>query len=154
MVKEADPQTGEVRMVERSSPTGMSRSNINKLMGRIKSIWKFGVANELVPPTTFQALASVAGLRKGEARETEPVRPVSSAVIDATLPHLPPMVRDMVKLQLLTGARPGEVVQLRAVDIDRSGAVWEFRPGSHKTEHHEESGSFSLARRPQQIVKN
>ena len=42
----------------------------------------------------------------------------------------------MVRFQRLTGARPGEVCQLRPVDVDRSGDVWEYRPESHKTEHH------------------
>ena len=58
-----------------------------------------------------QALAAVAGLEKGrsDARERPPVRPVAEETVEATLPHLSPQVAAMVRLQLLTAARPGEV---------------------------------------------
>jgi integrase len=80
----------------------------------------------------------VEGLKKGRtsARETEPVKPVEDMVVEATLPHLPPVVADMVRFQRLTGCRPGEVCHLRPMDLDRSREVWAFQPTSHKTEHH------------------
>jgi hypothetical protein len=43
----------------------------------------------------------------------------------------------MVRFQRLTGCRPGEVCNLRPMDLDRSREVWAFTPASHKTEHHE-----------------
>lgn len=46
------------------------------------------------------------------------------------------VVRDMIRLQLLTGMRPAEVCSVRPMDIDRSNDVWEYRPEEHKTEHH------------------
>jgi len=46
------------------------------------------------------------------------------------------VVADMVRFQRFTGARPGEVCQIRPIDVDRSGEVWTYRPESHKTEHH------------------
>ena len=59
----------------------------------------------------IQALATVAACARGrtEAREAPPVRPVDEATVEATLPHLPPIVADMVRFQQLTGCRPGEV---------------------------------------------
>lgn len=96
------------------------------------------MSQELVPPSVFQALATVPGLRRGrtEAREPQRIAPVAESIVDATLPHLPRIVADMVRLQRLTGARPGEVCILRPCDVDRSGDVWAYRPASHKTEHH------------------
>ena len=41
----------------------------------------------------------------------------------------------MVELQRLTGMRPGEVASMRTGDIDTTGSIWEYVPGSHKTEH-------------------
>jgi integrase len=38
----------------------------------------------------------------------------------------------MIQLQLLTGARPGEIVQLRACDLDTSDDIWVTRPELHK----------------------
>ncbi|TWU27392.1 site-specific integrase [Bythopirellula polymerisocia] len=80
----------------------------------------------------------VAGLRQGrtEARETAPVLPVPDDIVEATLPHMPVVVGDMVRLQRLAGMRPNEVCILRPCDLDRNANVWVYRPESHKTEHH------------------
>lgn len=113
-------------------------SSINQHVGRIRRVFRWGVAEELVPSSVYEALSAVDGLRRyrGEARETEPVRPVDDETVDATLPHLPEIVADMVRFQRLTGCRPAEVCLLRPGDVDRSTDVWLFTPSSHKTEHH------------------
>jgi integrase len=96
------------------------------------------LGEELAPPSLAHALAAVEGLQAGrtDARETAPVKPVDDATVEATLPHLPDVVADMVRFQRLTGCRPGEVCTLRPCDLDRSGEVWQYRPGHHKTQHH------------------
>jgi len=101
-------------------------------------MFKWAASHELIPAAVCQALATVPGLRKGRsaARESKAVPPVPNDVVDATLPHLPPVVADMVRFQRLTGCRPGEVCSIRPCDVDRSGEVWLYRPESHKTEHH------------------
>ena len=116
---------------------GNSRRYVNQNMSRIKHIFKWGVSKELVPETVYRALATVEGLLAGksDARETAPVLPIDDATVEATLPHLPQAVADMVRLQRLTGMRPGEVVLIRPSDVDRSGAVWQYRPAEHKMEH-------------------
>jgi integrase len=38
----------------------------------------------------------------------------------------------MIKLQRLTGMRPGEVVIIRRCDIDMTGDVWIYEPFDHK----------------------
>ena len=42
----------------------------------------------------------------------------------------------MVRLQVLTGMRPGEGCAMRPTDIDREPKAWVYTPESHKTEHH------------------
>jgi integrase len=42
----------------------------------------------------------------------------------------------MVRLQRLTGARPGEICRMRPADVDRSSEVWKYVPTEHKTQHH------------------
>jgi integrase len=102
----------------------------------------------LLPVTVHQSLQTVSGLRKGRstAREAEPVGPVPEELVEKTLPHLSPQVAAMVRLQLLTGARPGEVVAIRPCDIERpEGAeVWVYRPLEHKTEHHDRQRTIFL----------
>jgi integrase len=117
---------------------GKSRPYVNHLIEGIKRVFRWGVSQELVPPSVFQALATVPGLRRGrtDAREPQRIMPVAESIVDATLPQLPPAVADMVRLQRLTGCRPGEDCILRPCDVDRAGEVWAYRPASHKTEHH------------------
>jgi integrase len=134
---------------------GWCRNQVNKRTARIVRMYKWAVAEEMVPESTWRALTTVRGLEKGrtEARESEPVKPVSDADVEAVLPFLPPPVRAMVQLQRLTGARPGEVRLMRACDIDMTGAVWLYRPHSHKTKHRGKDRVIALGPRAQEIVK-
>ncbi len=117
---------------------GQARSTVNKNAGRLKRLFKWAVSEELVPATVHHALSTVEGLRKGRTavRESKRILPVALDVVEATILHLPPVTADMIRVQLLTGARPGEVCKMRPCDIDRSADVWEYRVGGHKTEHH------------------
>lgn len=82
----------------------------------------------------FARLQAVAGLKRCRtpARETPPTQPVSWCEVEAVLPHLSGVVAAMILLQWHTGMRPNEVVQVRGADVDRSGAVWVYRPADHK----------------------
>ena len=115
-----------------------SRRYINKNVDRIKRMFKWAAGQELISGSIAQSLWAVAGLKKGrtEARETDPVEPVSDATVEATLHFLPDVVAEMARFQRLTGCRPSEVCELRPGEVDRDADVWEYRPSSHKTEHH------------------
>ncbi len=113
---------------------GLCRTTINNRIRRLKHVFKWAVAEELVPASVHQALLCVSGLQKGRTKvpEPDPIRPVAEERVRATLPFLRPQVRGMVELQLVTGMRPGEVVAIRPADIDQSGEVWVYRPVQHK----------------------
>ncbi len=117
---------------------GLCRKSINKHISRIRNMFRWATEQELVPPDVLHGLRAVQGLRRGRttAPDRPPVQPVEESLVTATLPHMPPIVADMVRFQLITGCRPMEVCLIRAMDIDRSGDVWIYRPESHKTEHH------------------
>ena len=119
-----------------------SRKYTNRQTGRIKAVFKWAVAGELVPPSVYHGLMAVADLPKGrsEARETAPVRPVPEEFVRAVRPLVSSHIRTMTDLQLLTGMRPGEVCVMRTCDIDRSRRVWLYRPAKHKTQHHGNAG--------------
>jgi integrase len=131
------------------------RTVINARVKRIRRMFKWAVENELVPAGVHQALCAVAPLKRGrtEARESEPVQPVARAVVEDTLPLLRPMQADMVRLQLETGMRPGELVIMRAADIDMAGAVWLYRPRTHKTEHHGHERIVPIGPKGQEIIQ-
>ena len=95
------------------------------------------------------------GLQRGrsKARETEPVRPVAEAIVNATRPFLSRPVEALIDLQLLTGARPGELCILRECDLDMSGRIWVYRPEFHKTTHRGLGREIYLGPKAQEIVK-
>jgi integrase len=139
---------------QRMVDDGLSRSYVNDHCGRIKRMFKWAVGEQLVPVATHQALAAVPGLLRGRtaARENDPILPVDDATVDATLPHLPPIVADMVRLQRLTGCRPAEVCILRPCDLDRSGDVWTYAPESHKTQHHGRQRTVFIGPKAQAVL--
>lgn len=133
---------------------GWNRNVVNRAVGRVRRMFKWAVSKELLPPTVYQALLSVDGLRKGrcEVREGSPVLPVDDNVVQSTLEHLPQTVADMVQLQRHTGMRPGEVCSIRPCEVDRSDDVWLYRPASHKTEHHERDRIILVGPKGQQVL--
>jgi integrase len=153
-VKVTDEKTGEIRLEDRVLRYGLSRRVINKQIGRIKRMFSWAVENELVPASVHRALARVKGLRKDKtgAREKEPVKPVADAHVQAVLPFVPPMIRTMILVQQLCGGRPQDLVEMKPRDIDRSGKVWMYRPGRHKSEHHERERVVFLGPRAQALL--
>jgi len=133
----------------------LSRGTINKNINRIRRMFKWAAGEELLPGSILADLRAVEGLKSGrsEARESEPILPVDAAVVDATIPFLSPVVADMIRVQELTGMRPGEVCQLRTADIDRTGDVWRFTPTSHKTQHRGKRRVVAIGPKAQEILK-
>ncbi|TWU62375.1 site-specific tyrosine recombinase XerC [Crateriforma conspicua] len=131
-----------------------SRMHINKQVGRLIRMFKWAAEKELVDPSVPLALKSLAGLKKGRtrARETAGVRCVADSAVEQTLPKLPEIVADMVRLQRLTGARPGEVCSLRPCDLDQSSDVWIYTPEEHKTEHHEKNRVIAIGPKAQALL--
>lgn len=131
------------------------RTSINLQIGRVRRCFKWGVQQELVPPETLTALQSVSGLRAGRsaAKESAPVMPVAMDAVAAVQPFVSQQIWAMIRLQLLTGARPGEVTQMRGCDLNMSGELWEYRPDSHKTQHLGRERIIVLGEEAQTIVR-
>jgi len=151
------PEFGPLRLKavrEAMVSLGWARTTVNDGISRIRRVFKWGVENELVPAGVFQSLVAVSGLRKGrcDAREPDPVRPVDESVVNATLPHVPRVVSAMIRLQLLSGCRPGEIVILRPCDVRGEGDVWEYIPSTHKTQHHGQARRIYFGPRAQAIL--
>jgi integrase len=116
-------------------------------------LYRWAVEMEYVPAATL--IAAVKSLQQGRtaARETGDVAPVESAIVEATLPHLPAIIADMVRFQLRTGARPGEVCAMRVRDPDMTGDVWVYRPTRHKTAWRGHKRSIAIGPRAQEILR-
>ncbi len=102
-------------------------------------MFRWAVSYELLPGGVYEALRTVEALRAGRtsAAESVPVPPVDTVHVKVIQNFVSRQVWAMVRLQLYTGMRPGEVCQLRPCDLDTSNEkVWVWRPRHHKTAHH------------------
>ena len=115
--------------------TGIGRKHVNDQIGRIKRMFRWGVENELVPASVYQALQAVSGLPRGrtDAPESKRVTPVPDEFVDAIQPHVSRQVWAIVQLQRLTGMRSSEVLLMRGCDLDMTGNIWLYKPEKHKT---------------------
>lgn len=135
---------------------GLCRTTINKSVHRIRRMFAWGVENELFPAAIHEALKRVASLKAGrsDAAEPVPVEPVADDIVEATLPHLPATLQAMVRLQLLTGCRPGEICRLRPCDVTfGTDGVWTFRPPHHKTRHRGKDRRIFFGPKAQAILR-
>jgi integrase len=133
----------------------LCRNTINQRIGRIVHVFKWAASEELVPASVHQALKTVSGLQKGrtDATESEPVRPVPDAFVDAIKPFVSRQVWAMIELQRLTGMRPGEVCVMRTCDLDRSGNVWVYTPPDHKMLYRGRGRSIVIGPQAQTVLK-
>ncbi|MBM4005773.1 MAG: hypothetical protein FJ295_21220 [Planctomycetes bacterium] len=130
----------------------LSRTTINQNINRIRRMFKWAAAEELIPGSVHENLKAVEGLKSGrcEARDSEPVLPIDMVVVEATLPFLSPVVADMIRVQELTGMRPGEVCQLRPrISIGRA-TCGVLRCKVTRRNIMASSGSWRSARKPKQ----
>lgn len=139
---------------EQMIASGLARGTINSRVNRVRRMFKWGVENQIVEPAVLHALQAVAPLKRGrtEAKETAPVRAVPEEIAERVADAAPSMIAAMIRLQLHTGMRPGEVVLMRPRDIDTSSLIWEYRPESHKTEHHGRARVIYLGPRAQAVL--
>ncbi|MEI6258146.1 MAG: site-specific integrase, partial [Planctomycetota bacterium] len=134
---------------------GRARVGCNAIVKHVRRLFQWAESQELVPRGTHNSLKTVEPLRHGRtsAPELPPIEPVDDAVVDATLPYLSEIVADMVRLQRLTGSRPGEVCKLRPSDIDKSQVVWKWRPPTHKTSWRGKERVIMIGPRAQTLLK-
>ncbi len=134
---------------------GWARTRINRQISRVKHVFTWAVSKEMIPGAVSHALASVKGLRVGrsDAKEAPPVKAVAEAHVRAILSYVSPPIKALIELQLLTGARPGEVLTIRGRDLDTTGNLWVYRPATHKTSHHGHAREIYLGPRARAIIE-
>ncbi|MEM9167190.1 MAG: tyrosine-type recombinase/integrase [Planctomycetota bacterium] len=138
-------------MVER----GLARVSINKYVGWIRGMVRWAVEEELIPADRYHAVSAVRNLRanRSEAKESDPITPVPQKHIDGALEHAHAPIGDMIRVQLLTGMRPGELCGMTPRDIDATIAPWIYTPRRHKNEHHGKTRSIPIGPRAQSILE-
>lgn len=137
---------------------GLARGTVNGYCRRIRRMVRWAVAKRHLPGTILEEVKAVEPVKKGRAlglraREHDPIGPVPQAHIHAIQPHVSAVAWGLIQFQLLTGARPGEALALRACDLNTQGEIWEYRPASHKTEHHGKQLVIAIGRRAQALLR-
>jgi hypothetical protein len=135
-----------------------SRTTVNKAVHQVGAMFRWAASHEMLPVTLHVQLKTLAALRRGQsaAAESDPVQPVPIATVEATKPFLSCQVRALVELQLLTGARGGELLQLRPMDLIRQvpgSTVWMIKPRDHKTAHHGHERTLYLGPKAQRVLE-
>ncbi len=122
---------------------GLGRRTVNVYAWRVQKLFKWAAGRSLVPPAVPLALKYVEKEQAG--RSLAPDRPTVTAAsvtdVEATYPHLHPradalaVLEAMLRVQLLTGMRPGELCRLSPGQLDRTADVWVYAPVGHKNQH-------------------
>jgi integrase len=133
----------------------LARTTVNARVNRVRRVFKWALSVEMVPASVVEALRSVDGLREGrsDAPEPERVDAVPVGHVEAALPFMPPAVAAMVRVQLLTGCRAGEVMAMRGRDLTSGDPTWEYRPASHKNRWRGKDRLIHLGPRAVELVR-
>ena len=131
------------------------RRSVNTYTSIVRRCFRWAVSREMVNASTWHALQAVEPLRQGRthARETGPVKPAPSGDVTRALEHVSRQVKAVAELQLLTGARPGELLTLKPGDVDTSGDVWTATLREHKNAHKGKERVLYFGPKAQAILK-
>lgn len=114
---------------------GLTRRTINTNTHLTRAIWRFGVSRELVSEAVYVSLQSVKGLERGRygLKDNPKVQPVNIEHVNAIKDYVSRQVWALIQVQLSSGARAGELVGLRPMDIDMTrDDVWAVNLEDHK----------------------
>jgi integrase len=127
-----------VALQEELIERGWSRKYINRAICMVGRCYRWAKKMELVTADAEIRVRGIEGVRPGfmGVKDYDEIEPVSDEDVDRVLDELSPVWGDAVRIARLTGMRPGEVVRINAVEIDRSDPTcWMFSPRFHKTAH-------------------
>lgn len=132
----------------------LSRKTINYYTGHVKLVFRWAASQELIHPSVYEGIRTVANLKRGRstARESKSVRPVPLDDVEAVRSYVSRPVWALIQLQLLTGARSGELVRLRPIDIDTSTDVWSTKLEAHKTAYLDKNRILLFGPQAQKIL--
>ena len=133
-----------------------SRRYVNDLANRVCQIWRWAVAQELIPADKLAAIEAVPSLRKGEsnAAETQPRRAVAPELVEQVCQLLTDEQAALVMLLRVSAMRPSEACRIRLRDIhDTNLPVWRYQPLEHKTDYRGQKRHVPLGPRAQKIIR-
>ncbi|MCC6428337.1 MAG: site-specific integrase [Phycisphaerales bacterium] len=131
-----------------------NRTTINEIVRHVVAMMRWAVSEEIIDASVLQALTTVPPLKKHRpapvtgavCREQKKVLAVPEEDFEAVVKHLPPMQAAMVRVQMLTGMRPGALVHMRGRDLHKTDDPlvlrYEVPPEVWKLEHEENAADW------------
>lgn len=116
---------------------GAAPRTVNDYAGFVRAAFRWAARPEQkgVPPAVALELSLVAALVD---EDDVPLEDVPEATVRLILPHCAPVVADMLEVQMLTGMRPGELVRMKAGEVDQNAGegLWLYKPPLYKSRRH------------------
>ena len=141
----------------------MTRSGINRLVAAAMQVMRWGRTRGLVPKIVWADIAVLEPLKRGEVGDRpekgRPRRAVTAEEAEKVAACASPQIAAMIRLQSLTGMRPGEVCAMRWGDIQKSpipGDVtgsWIYLVPNGKTAHHGHVTRYVLPPAAQRVLE-
>jgi integrase len=131
------------------------RQEVNRAMRELARFWRWCAAHELAPAEVHARFGVLEPLKAGRcnAPESKGVSVVPLEHVRAVQAIVVNTVRAMIELQLLTGARPGEIVGLKVEDLDRTVDPWKAELTEHKTAHRGKKRVLFFGEQAQALLK-
>ena len=132
-----------------------SRTYLNKLISRTKTMFSWGASKEMVSAETVARLRLCQPLRKGLTTAPEPPQHhiIPTEDYKAVLAFLPAYYKDLIEILHLTGMRPSEICNMKVNEIEQTKKLWVYRPSSHKTAYHGNHRIIPIGKQAQKILK-
>jgi integrase len=145
--------------IEVDHPT-LVRATINRWVWLVKDALRWGKPRGLVPKAVWLDCASLPNLKRGECsgrpeRGKRARRAVAIQDVERVAAHCHPQIAAMMRLQICTSMRPGDVCLMRWADIDKKGpnGTWVYTVEGAKTEHLGHVTRYLLGTAAQKILE-
>ena len=128
--------TDLARFRDQMANANLSVATVNRKLAQVRQVFRYAVETGWIHVSVYQAMQIVenakpsihAGVKPSQKRQAVDVE-TAIAVINT----MRPLVRDLLLVQLYSGARPGEINRMKIGDLDTSGDVWIYHLKKHKT---------------------
>jgi integrase len=130
----------------------LARRTINRMVCRLRTVFRWGVSRELCSVDVLSRLQTVEPLQPNRGgRETSGTRGSVSweDVVEKVLPFLPPLLQAFLTVLYHTGCRVGELRLLTTRQIDKSQEIWVVDLDQHKNSHRGKSRRIFFGPRAQ-----
>ena len=128
----------------------LALTTINKKHNYVLNIFRWAAQMDLVTPTVWSALLTVRKIKPGRtsAKQPKKVKPVACEVVESILDHCQPRIAAVLRMQLYTGMRCGEVLRMTMAEIH--GNI--YSPYKHKNRWRNKDRTVHLGPRAMALI--